>query len=89
VLRGEGGNWRDGEYRTEHRFLSRVFLDYFCLCAQETQTLRPAFACSLVQSALIFDLGVRSIEPASKKFVAVLLPQMLFSRHIKCRFFPK
>jgi hypothetical protein len=29
ILRGEGSNWRDGQYLSLPRFLSRVFLNFF------------------------------------------------------------
>jgi hypothetical protein len=38
------------EYRSIRRFLSRVFLDYFYVCAPGNPALRPAFAVRTARS---------------------------------------
>jgi hypothetical protein len=38
------------EYRSISRFVSRVFLDYFYVCAPDNPALRPAFAVRTARS---------------------------------------
>src|SRR5579864_5334290 len=96
---GKASNWRERESLAKPRFLSRVFLDFFYLCAYETQPLRSAFACPFVQFFLFPPSTTRSLGPAfllprlrpqprNPNFVAVLLLQISLPRHSRFHLAP-
>lgn len=76
---GKAENWRGGEYRVLRYFLSRVFLNYFCICIPGAVILREFFACpagQLISRSLSFPQALVASSEHHQSMGALWLAEM-------------